>query len=93
MDLDPNPLQGYTIPDYMTHNVEDDLVQENTRVLGDHVSTFSSVFDSVCDADHDPYSYIVNEESPRPEIPYPSNRDCSIMVTDLVPPANLWDVD
>ncbi|KAI8568946.1 hypothetical protein RHMOL_Rhmol02G0240100 [Rhododendron molle] len=47
----------------------------------------------VCDADHDPCSYITNEEFPHPEVPYPSNRDCNIMVKDLVPPANLWDVD
>ncbi|KAI8530236.1 hypothetical protein RHMOL_Rhmol11G0040400 [Rhododendron molle] len=91
--LDPNPLQGYAIPDYLQHYVEDDPVQEDPWVLGDHISTFNSVFDSVCDADHDPCSYITNGGLPRPEVPYPSNRDCSIMVTDLVPPANLWDVD
>ncbi|KAI8551028.1 hypothetical protein RHMOL_Rhmol06G0153100 [Rhododendron molle] len=93
MDLDPNPLQGYATPDYVIHYMEDDLIQEDPRVLGDHISTFSSVFYSVCDADHNPCSYITNEEFPRPEVPYPSNRDCSIMVTDLIPPANLWDVD
>ncbi|KAI8560177.1 hypothetical protein RHMOL_Rhmol04G0235900 [Rhododendron molle] len=52
-----------------------------------------SVFNAVCDADHDPCSYIVSEEFSCPDVPYPSNRDYSIMVTDLVPPANLWDVD
>ncbi|KAI8529807.1 hypothetical protein RHMOL_Rhmol11G0002400 [Rhododendron molle] len=56
-------------------------------------TTFSSVLDSVCDADHDPCPYIVSEEFLCPDVPYPSNRDCSIMVTDLVPPAILWDVD
>ncbi|KAI8547642.1 hypothetical protein RHMOL_Rhmol07G0211400 [Rhododendron molle] len=71
MDLDPNPLQGYAIPDYMQHYVEDDLVQEDPWVLGDHASTSSSIFNSVCDADHDPCSYIIDEEYPRPEVPYP----------------------
>ncbi|KAI8542838.1 hypothetical protein RHMOL_Rhmol08G0170700 [Rhododendron molle] len=75
------------------HCVEDDLVQEEPRVLGDHISTFNSAFSSVCDGDHDPCSYITNGGSARPQVPYPSNRDCSIMVTDLVPPANFWDVD
>ncbi|KAI8529838.1 hypothetical protein RHMOL_Rhmol11G0005400 [Rhododendron molle] len=87
MDPNSNPLQGYATPNYMTHYAEDDLVQEDPRVLGDHISTFSSVFDSVCDADHDP------EEFPRPDVSYPSNGDCGTMVTNLVPPANLWDVD
>ncbi|KAG5528906.1 hypothetical protein RHGRI_029535 [Rhododendron griersonianum] len=32
MDLDPNPLQSYAIPDYMTHFMEDDLVQEEPRI-------------------------------------------------------------
>ncbi|KAI8542672.1 hypothetical protein RHMOL_Rhmol08G0156600 [Rhododendron molle] len=91
--LDPNPQQGYAIPAYLQHYVEDDLVQEEPRVLRDHVSSFNSVFDSVCDADHDPCSYITDVRLPRPVVPYPSNKDCSIMVTDLVPPANLWDVD
>ncbi|KAI8560392.1 hypothetical protein RHMOL_Rhmol04G0252000 [Rhododendron molle] len=91
--LDPNPLQGYAIPDYLQHYVEDDLVQEEPRVLGDHISTFNSVFDSVCDVDHDPCSYITDGGLPRPQIPYPNNKDCSIMVTDLVPLANLWDID
>ncbi|KAI8555262.1 hypothetical protein RHMOL_Rhmol05G0161200 [Rhododendron molle] len=93
MVLDPNPQQGYAIPDYLQHYVEDNLVQEEPRILGDHVSTFNSVFDSVCDADHDPCSYITDGRLPRPVVPYPNNKDCSIMVTDLVPPANLWDVD
>ncbi|KAI8529921.1 hypothetical protein RHMOL_Rhmol11G0012600 [Rhododendron molle] len=93
MDLDPNPLQGYAIPDYLTHYVEDDLVQKDPRVLRDHVSAFNSIFNVVCDADHDPCSYVVIEEFPRPNSPYNSNRDSSIMVTDLVPPTNLWDVD
>ncbi|KAI8529819.1 hypothetical protein RHMOL_Rhmol11G0003600 [Rhododendron molle] len=66
---------------------------EDPQVLGDHISTFSSVFDSVCDANHDPCSYIVNEEFSRLEVPYPNNKDCSVMVKDLVPQANLWDVD
>ncbi|KAI8530122.1 hypothetical protein RHMOL_Rhmol11G0031000 [Rhododendron molle] len=83
MDLDPNPLQGYTTPDYMTHFAEDDLVQEDPRVLGDHISTFSSDFDSIYDANDDPFCYIVNEAFLHPEVPYPSNRNCSIMVMDL----------
>jgi hypothetical protein len=91
--VDPNPLQGYAIPDYMIHYAEDELEQDNSRALGDHVSTFNSIFDSVCEANHDPCSYIVAENSPLPDISYPNNRDCSIMVMDLVPPPDLWDVD
>ncbi|KAI8535487.1 hypothetical protein RHMOL_Rhmol10G0178400 [Rhododendron molle] len=93
MDLDPNPLQGYAVPDYLTHYAEDDFVQEDPRVLRDKVYAFSSIFDAVCDANHDPCSYIGNEEFPRLDILYPSNRDCSIMVTDLVPLTDLWDFE
>ncbi|KAI8572873.1 hypothetical protein RHMOL_Rhmol01G0234200 [Rhododendron molle] len=58
MDWQPNLLQGYAIPDYMTHFVEDDLVQEEPRVLGEcfFPSSVNRLVDSVSDSKYDPLS-------------------------------------
>ncbi|KAG5553243.1 hypothetical protein RHGRI_011190 [Rhododendron griersonianum] len=71
MDLDPNPLQGYAIPDYKTHFVEDDLVQEEPRILGEcfFPSTINRLVDSVTDFEYDLTLNIVDEGLPRPVVP------------------------
>ncbi|KAI8547477.1 hypothetical protein RHMOL_Rhmol07G0199100 [Rhododendron molle] len=77
----------------MTHFVEDDLVQEETRVLGEcfFPSTINRLVNSVADPMYYPVVNIIDENQPHPVVSPPE--DCSIMVTDLVPPADLWDVD
>ncbi|KAI8551462.1 hypothetical protein RHMOL_Rhmol06G0187900 [Rhododendron molle] len=88
----PGPLQGYTTSEYMTHFVENDLVQEETRVLGEcfFPSTINRLVDSVPLPAYDPVLNIIDEDQPRPVVSPPE--DFSVMVTDLIPPANLWDV-
>ncbi|KAI8542937.1 hypothetical protein RHMOL_Rhmol08G0178700 [Rhododendron molle] len=91
MDLQPNLLQGYAIPDYMTHFMEDDLVQEDPHVLGEcfSPSTVNRLVDSVTDFEYDPTLNIIDEGLPRPIVPYSEVEGYSIMVKDLVPPADL----
>ncbi|KAI8555288.1 hypothetical protein RHMOL_Rhmol05G0163000 [Rhododendron molle] len=91
LNLDPNPLQGYAIPDHLSHFVEGDLVPKEPRVLGEcfFPSTISRLVDSVTDSEYDPTLNTIDEGLPRPVVPCFEIEDCSIMVTDLVLPANL----
>ncbi|KAI8568214.1 hypothetical protein RHMOL_Rhmol02G0180600 [Rhododendron molle] len=89
----PGPLQSDIFPGHMMHFVEDDLVQEETRVLGECFlpSTIDKLVDSVADPTYDPVLNIIDEDQPHLVVSPPE--DYSIMVTDLVPPVDLWDVD
>ncbi|KAI8524817.1 hypothetical protein RHMOL_Rhmol13G0179500 [Rhododendron molle] len=86
-------LQGYISPEHMTHFSEDDLVQKETRVLGECFlpSTINRLVASVADPAYDPVLNIIDEDQPRPVVFPP--KDCSVMVTGLVPPADLWNMD
>ncbi|KAI8547448.1 hypothetical protein RHMOL_Rhmol07G0196500 [Rhododendron molle] len=52
----PEPLQGYAVPEHMTHLAEDDLVQEETRVLREcfFPSTVNRLVNLVADPAYDP---------------------------------------
>ncbi|KAI8542930.1 hypothetical protein RHMOL_Rhmol08G0178100 [Rhododendron molle] len=94
--LQPNILKPVMVED--PNNPGRLIVQLNPREVRAPAANPNPIGDMpienpVCDANRDPCSYIVHEEFLRPDIPYPSNKDCSIMVMDLVPPANLWDID
>ncbi|KAI8550581.1 hypothetical protein RHMOL_Rhmol06G0118300 [Rhododendron molle] len=94
MDLNPD-LQGYVVLDYEAHYAEEDLVQEEPRILGEYFfpSTINSLVNSVSDFKYDPTFYMVDEGLSRPIVLYPKDGDCIIMFMDLVPSIDLWEVD
>ncbi|KAI8535424.1 hypothetical protein RHMOL_Rhmol10G0172700 [Rhododendron molle] len=95
MGFNLSPLQGYALPDHMTHFMKEDLVQEEPRILRERffASTINRLVNSVMDPEYDPTLNILDEGLPHPVVLYSEEEDCSIMVTDLVPPTDLWDVD
>lgn len=94
MGQNPSLLQSYATQNYEAHYTEEDLVQEEHRVLGEcfFPSTVDSLVNSVSDFKYDPSFYIVDEGFPRSVVPYLKDEDCSIMFSDLVLPTDLWEV-
>lgn len=94
-DLNLELLQGYVVQDYAAHYTEEDLVQEEPRVLGECFlpSTVNSLINSVSDSEYDPIFYIIDERLPHPNVPYSKDGDCSVMVLQTTPLDDLWGVD